>query len=305
MFYYAPVVAGNPQARLSTMSSITLLSPAKVNLTLEILGKRADRYHEIRSIIQPIGIFDEVKVELHEGKGIVLESKGFATERAEDNLAHRAAEQYLSKSGLERLVGISVSKTIPVGAGLGGGSGNAAAVLVALNRLTGTFTESELIAMGAAIGADVPFFIQMRTALVEGTGERITPLRDFPLLEYVVVNPGFELSTREVYEAYDSLGEKPPPFDSIEPVVEQFRSGGLPLRNDLEQASCSLHMGLEGIRGLLAGLGGDGVSMTGSGPTYFCVFTDARRAMEAYDYLKDGSTLRVFRASGIAGWHRL
>ena len=156
------------------MSSITLLSPAKINLTLEVLGVRTDGYHEIRSIIQPIDLFDEVSLDVEEGEGIEIESSGVSIPTGKDNLAWRAAELFLQKSGINRKINIFIRKRIPLGAGLGGGSSNAAAVLTGLNRITNALSEDDLYEIAPKIGADVPFFIRSLTASMEGIGEKLS-----------------------------------------------------------------------------------------------------------------------------------
>lgn len=287
------------------MNNITLLSPAKVNLTLEILRIRQDMYHDIRSIVQPIDIFDQITVEIIDEPHIELETIGNNVPSGEKNLAYIAAQTYLNSTGINKGVYISLNKKIPTGAGLGGGSGNAAAVLTGLNKLFKRFSDSELAELSAPIGADVPFFILNRTGLVEGIGEKVTIIRDFPLLNYVVVNPDFELSTKEVYEKFDSLNSYDPPFEDINQIIEGFKNGRFTFRNDLEKAATGLHLGIEQIRGLLEGLESGAVSMTGSGPTFFCAFWNETDALTVYDYLKDSSNYNVFLAKGIAGWHRL
>jgi len=163
------------------MSSITLLSPAKINLTLEVLGVRTDGYHEIRSIIQPIDLFDEVSIDVEEGEGIEIESSGVSIPTGKDNLAWRAAELFLQKSGINHKINIFVKKRIPLGAGLGGGSSNAAAVLTGLNRITNALSEDDLYKIAPKIGADVPFFIRSLTASMEGIGEKLSIIKKFPI----------------------------------------------------------------------------------------------------------------------------
>lgn len=127
------------------MKSITLLSPAKVNLTLKVQGKRTDGYHEIESIMQPVDLFDIVKIEVENGDEILLNLRGIKIPREKDNLAYKAAQLYLKRSGTRKKIIISIDKVIPIGAGLGGGSSNAAAVLVGLNRLLNILNENELM----------------------------------------------------------------------------------------------------------------------------------------------------------------
>jgi 4-diphosphocytidyl-2-C-methyl-D-erythritol kinase len=288
------------------MNSITLLSPAKINLTLEVFKKRPDGYHGIRSIVQPINLFDEVKIEIECGQGIGIESTGLETPKGKGNLAWKAAEVFLKESGLSLNVKVSVKKRIPLGAGLGGGSGNAAAVLVGMNRTTKKFSEDELIQLATKIGADVPLFINCRTAIIEGIGEKVTLIRDFPLFYYVLLNPGFETSTRRIYEFWDQMAKKESlTGTNMEDVVALFKEGQFPLRNDLEKPAICLYPEIKGLKERLLGMEVEAVSMTGSGSTAFGVFRDEREAKTIYDYLKDSSTFKVFLAQGISGWHRL
>lgn len=286
------------------MNSITLLSPAKLNLTLEVLGKRPDGYHEIRSIMQPVDLFDEVRIEATEGSGIDIETKGLDIAVPGENLAHRAAAEFLNRSGLELKVNVVINKRIPIEAGLGGGSGNAASVLVGLNKLYKRFSEDELIGISARIGADVPFFIHSRTSLIEGIGEKITLLPGFPLLHYVLINPDLEVPTKDVYEHWDEISSGAPAPTIIEDTIALFKEGKIPLDNALEAPAIEMFPEIISLRGLLEGLEPDGVSMSGSGPTMFGAFTVCRDAKKAYDYLKDSTTLGVYSARGIEGWHR-
>ncbi|HEX3033638.1 MAG TPA: 4-(cytidine 5'-diphospho)-2-C-methyl-D-erythritol kinase [Thermodesulfobacteriota bacterium] len=306
------------------MNSITFLSPAKVNLTLEVLGKRPDGYHEIESIIQPINLFDKVKINLEGGEGIEIESKGLEIPKGEGNLAWRAASLFLKKSGLKFSVKISIEKKIPIGAGLGGGSSNAAAVLVGMNRLTKKFGEDGLINLSPTLGADAPFFIHSRSALVRGIGEKLTLIRNFPLFHYVLLNPGFEVSTKRIYELWDEMKDRElategkeitekdylhkGSMDSAaksESIISLFRKGNFPLRNDLEEPALSLYPGIRSLKERLCSLEAEAVSMTGSGPTVFGVFRDMKKANVVYEYLRDSASFKVFLAQGISGWHRL
>ncbi|HXG30566.1 MAG TPA: 4-(cytidine 5'-diphospho)-2-C-methyl-D-erythritol kinase [Thermodesulfobacteriota bacterium] len=287
------------------MKSITLLSPAKINLTLEILGKRPDGYHEIRSIIQPVNLFDEMTIELEEGEGIEIKSTGFDVPLGERNLAWKAAHIFINEIGLKLKVRISIKKRIPVGAGLGGGSGNASAVLVGMNRLTGSLSKDELITLSPRIGADVAFFIHCRSGVVQGIGERVTLIRDFPLFYYVLINPGFQVPTNRVYELWDEVGREDITHVGLEETLSLFKRGMFPLRNDLERAATILYPEIMDLKERLISMGAQAVSMTGSGPTVFGVFRDWKKARMIYDYMKDSDTLKVFFVQGISGWHRL
>ena len=288
------------------MHSITLLSPAKINLTLEVIRKRQDGYHDIRSIVQPINLFDEVRIEVEKGDGITLESTGIEIPRGKENLAWRAAEVFLKECCISLKIRIFIKKRIPVGAGLGGGSGNAAAVLVGINRITNKFSEDDLIRFSSKIGADVPLFIHCRSSIIEGIGDKVTLISSFPLFYYVLLNPGFEVSTKRIYELWDeAFKEEGLIRDGIEHKISLFRRGEFPLINDLEKLAIAIYPEIKNLGEKLISMDVEAVSMTGSGPTVFGVFNDEKGAKRIYEYFRDSSTFKVFFAQGILGWHRL
>ncbi len=292
------------------MSTITLLSPAKINLTLEILGVRPDSYHELRSIIQPIDFFDEVRIEVEDGEGISIESSGIEIPLDSDNLAWKAADRYLKESGLSLSVKIHIKKRIPPGSGLGGGSGNAAAVLVGLNKLTSALNEEKLMHIASTIGADVSFFIRSQSGLAEGVGEKITLLRDFPLFYYLVLCPKLHISTQEIYKKWDELHtaqehKSPRAVGSdIQETVSMFKNNATPpLKNDLEEPAIELYPEINSYKKILSSMGAEAVMMTGSGSAVYALFKNEDEAVDAYDYLKTSPTFKSVLASGIKGWH--
>lgn len=294
------------------MSSVKLLSPAKINLTLEILAVRHDGYHEIRSIIQPIDLFDEVRIEALEGEGIEIESSGLEIPLDKNNLAFKAAELFLQQSGRKLKTKISINKQIPLGAGFGGGSSNAASVLIGLNRLTNALKEDDLLNMAAKIGADVPFFIRSQSSVIEGVGEKLTSLRDFPIFHYVIICPNIHSFTEDVYKKWDDLNYEDSNSQDcsqsdFEESLIKFRDDKQipPLRNDLEASAFALHPEIKSYKEILISLGLDSVLMTGSGSAVFAIFRNKEDAEEIYEYLKISPTFKVFLASGIKGWHRL
>lgn len=293
------------------MNRITLLSPAKVNLVFEILEKRDDGYHEIRTLIQPVDIFDEVDISLGEGEGIEIQMTGLDIENPEDNIAYRAANSFLQQSGIKNSVKISIKKKIPAGAGLGGGSSNAASVLVGLNRITNAFRQEKLMELASELGADVPVFIMCATSYAEGIGEKITPLRSFPLLHYIIIYPGFAISTSEIYEKWDNMNN-----DATEHLLtdeNKYRlftgfhtaEDNFPLYNDLEKAAFELYPKIKYYKGLLESFGAKSVLMSGSGSAVYAVFREQTPAREIHDYLKTSKEIDTFLAKGIHGWHRL
>ena len=286
------------------MSFVKLLSPAKVNLFLRIFRKRPDGYHELQSLLQPVSLFDEISLSVEPGEGSGLSCSGREMPSGRDNLAVAASHLSLEKAGIQKRVSIGIKKSIPLGAGLGGGSSNAAAVLVGLNRVLRKFTDRELLSMAASLGADVPFFIRSASSFVEGVGERVGVLSDFPLFHYVILFPGKSLSTREVYQRWESP-ERPP--EKIDPVslAERFRRGDFPLENGLEAAVFEMFPEILSLREIFRSLGARFVLVSGSGSSVFSVFREQREAEEIYEYLRTSSEFDVFLARGISGWHFL
>ena len=285
------------------MSFVKLLSPAKVNLFLRILRKRPDGYHDLQSLVQPVSLFDEISLSVESGEGVSLFSSGREMSSGSDNLAVAACRLYLDTASTRKKVSIKVKKNIPLGAGLGGGSSNAAAVLVGLNKILRNFADRDLLRMAASVGADVPFFIRCTSSFVEGAGEKVVVLSDFPLFHYVILFPGKSLSTGEVYDRLE-LPEQPP--EGVDPafLVERFRDG-FPLENDLEEAACGILPDILSFKEIFRSLGARYVLVSGSGSSVFSVFRERGEAEEIYEYLRTSSEFDVFLARGISGWHFL
>ena len=183
---------------------LTILAPAKLNLSLDIIGTREDGYHLLRSIMKTIAIYDTIKLKKSDRISLNCNQEEISTE--EDNLAYRAATAFFETTGIAGGVSITLEKNIPFGAGLGGGSSDAAATLTGLNQLYQTeLSLEELSLCGISIGADVPFFLSGGTALIEGIVERYTQLKNFMPCWFVVVKPAFSVNTPEAYQLFDRL----------------------------------------------------------------------------------------------------
>ena len=286
------------------MSSVRLLSPAKVNLFLRVLGRRPDGYHEIQSLAQPVSLFDEIAVSVGEGGGVSLSTAGKEVPSGGDNLAAAAASAYLEEASLEKRVSVAIRKKIPLGAGLGGGSSNAAAVLAGLDRLLGKLGEEDLLRVAARLGADVPFFTKSASSFMEGVGERVEVLPDFPLFHYVIVFPEKSVSTREVYRRWREP-ETPPERVDPAALAGEFRLGRFPLENGLEEPLLELFPGAVAAKELLRSFGAERVLVSGSGSSVFSVFGERAPAEEIYEYLRTSDDFEVFLAEGISGRHFL
>ncbi len=252
------------------MNSITLRSPAKINLCLSVLGKRPDGYHEVEMLMQMVSLYDEITV-THGGAGIRVHSEGGAVPSGEGNTAWKAAAELLKAAGMEEGLSIFIKKIIPLAAGLAGGSGNAAAVLAAANKLLSTdFDRDRLAEIGAKVGMDVPFFFFGPTAIARGRGEQVISLSPLPSFWVLLVNPGFETSTRWVYNNLNLRLTKKVDCTKIARLTVRNIAEGL--HNDLETVTAAAHPEIGRIEEALLAQGSLGVCMSGSGPTVFGIF---------------------------------
>ncbi len=263
-----------------------ITSPAKVNLFLRICGKRADGYHEIESLMCPAGLCDTLTMELG-GKGIRLSCPASGIPEDETNLAHKAAALFFREYGHEPGLSMILEKRIPAGAGLGGGSGNAASVLLGLNTLLSSpFSLEALAEMGARIGADVPFFVHGKPAWVTGIGEHIEPVTGLYPHHLVIVFPGFESSTARVYKKCNlaltrcKKIHRVPVLTGDPTYVEDL------LCNDLEIPALSEYPDIMKAREVMKETQASGVLMSGSGSSVFGVFREQAEAEETKNFLK-------------------
>jgi 4-diphosphocytidyl-2-C-methyl-D-erythritol kinase len=254
---------------------ILIIAPAKLNLFLQILGRRPDGYHDLVSLMIPVSLADVLEISAEDGPEIRLEGDLSGLPQ-EENLVYKAARALREASGTRRGVVIRITKRIPPGGGLGGGSADAAAVLKALDALWDLKVPFEdLLAIGRTIGSDVPFFLNGRAGIVRGTGDRFDPLSSsLPLPEnMVILHPSFSCATPDVYEAWDRLDHAPDPED---PRLAAFLSGGgpLPVRNDLEKAALLLYPDLVSVRQAIENSGASSVSLSGSGSCFWASYPD-------------------------------
>jgi 4-diphosphocytidyl-2-C-methyl-D-erythritol kinase len=254
-----------------------------VNLRLEVLGKRADGYHEIRTVMQRISLCDRLRISIkgEEGISVITDSPRLPVD--EGNLAYRAASCLLEEAKVKRGIEIHIRKEIPISSGLGGGSSNAASTLMALNRLLKlNYSKGQLMEMGMRIGADIPFFILEKTAIATGIGEKLQPVEIHPSVWLVLVNPGWEISTRWAYEGLNFQLTKGPIHIKLPPFFNEIGQVARILHNDLERVTIAEYPEIDGIKADLLSRGAVGSLMTGSGPTVFGLFPRKREAESAY-----------------------
>lgn len=275
-------------------SPLRLNCLAKLNLWLKVLGKRGDGYHEVNSLIVPVSLADELEISL-KGDGIDVRVKGEEAPEGPANLAYRAAGLFYERLGDRPGVGIEITKRIPPGSGLGGGSSDGAGVLKGLNELhSKPFTQAELTEMGTELGSDVPFFIGGRAAVATGRGERLHPVEGLPMMWMVVAIAPYQVSTREVYGALNLPLTREPGATTIMDFGGSLEALVPLMVNDLERVTMAAHGELEQIKGELLSLGALRALMSGSGASIFGLFTDGDRAEEAGCRLKLASGWRSF-----------
>lgn len=275
---------------------------AKVNLTLDVLGKRPDGYHDLKSVMQTITLCDEVIISLGTGKEWKLSCDAPGVPCDSRNLCWKAAEVFFGAAGIDpNGLEMLIIKRIPSQAGLGGGSADAAAVLRALNRhYDGRFHEEELADLGAKVGSDVPFCVLGGTAMAEGRGERLRKLKPIPDCFFVVVKPAFPVSTPALFRQLDSEEIRTrPDNDAMEQAIlrgDPEEIGRL-LYNVFEPVVARDHPEIEDIRRMLLDAGAMGCRMSGSGSACFGIAKDEETARRMYETLKKKYPRTYFAAS--------
>jgi 4-diphosphocytidyl-2-C-methyl-D-erythritol kinase len=265
--------------------TVHLESTAKVNLRLEILKKREDGYHELRTILQKINLHDSLHFSLKKERGISIKTNHPNLPVGKKNLVYQAVQSILKKSDYRGGVLIEIEKRIPLGAGLGGGSSNAAATLKAMNQLLKiNLPKKELMAMGLEIGADVPFFFLEGAAIASGIGERLKKI-ELPELWFVLIYPNFEVSTRWAYQNFVLTKRK---FHiNLHKLLRTSKEISNLLWNDLEGVVSREYPQIGMMKKMLYSAGALGALMTGSGPTVFGVFSEEGGASKAYKKVKN------------------
>lgn len=263
---------------------------AKINIALDVVGKREDGYHLLRMIMQTVDIYDLIEVKKNNINEIRILTNKYYLPTDERNLAYKAAKIFMESFKIKSGVDINIKKNIPVCAGMAGGSTDAATVLYLMNKVFNINAKNEeLEKVALKIGADVPYCIEGGTALCEGVGEKITKLKDFKDKILVVVKPNFGVSTKEVYGELDI--NKVYKHVSVEGIIRDMENDNLygvcsKMKNILENVTIKKHRVLREIKDELRRYGAVGAMMSGSGPTIFGFFDDMLTAQRAYEEMK-------------------
>lgn len=274
------------------MNELTMHAHAKINLGLDVIGKREDGYHELRMIMQTINLYDKLTFSLREDSEIHLTSNLTSLPCNDNNLIIKAVKLMTERFSLTRGVDIKLSKHIPIAAGMAGGSSDAAVTLKAMNELfeLGLSLE-ELMELGVTLGADVPYCLMEGTALSEGIGEILTPLTAVPRCHILIVKPNTNVSTRYVYQNLKITEETiHPDITGMVEAIEQNQLSGILSRlgNVLETVTIPKCPKIAEIKEEMLRLGALGSLMSGSGPTVFGIFTSYSKAKAAYEEFKKG-----------------
>ena len=291
------------------MRTMQSRAPAKINVYLRIVGRRPDGYHLLDSLMVPISLYDDIHITVARGEEraatpgaalVVVSCDDPTVPGGETNLAYKAAALICQEAGLQARIAIHLRKRIPAGAGLGGGSSNAATVLKSLNALLALgWTEARLCQLGARLGADVPFFIPCRPARIGGIGDIVTTVPPLPARSVVLVVPPFGVSTPWAYRRFDELPSVRLPL--AQPW--QFTPGQWPARelliNDLERAVLPAYPPIAALKDALLRLGAEGVLMSGSGSSVFGIFRHRTAAEQAVTPLQAHG--RVFLVEPLPG----
>lgn len=277
--------------------TLVVKAPAKLNVGLRVTGKREDGYHELITIMVPVALYDLVELSPCD-QGINLEVSGYPVPADSENLAFRAAQAFFGCSGIKGGVEIGLRKEIPVAAGLGGGSSDAAATLLGLNAMWGRpLDDRSLAGLAVGLGADVPFFLMGKPALARGIGELLEPIDKWPELWYVIVTPPIEVSTAWVYRSLKiGLTSRNLAFNIPDFEATPFEVAGF-LINDLEAVTAAHFPVITRIKALLLDAGAEGALMSGSGPSVYGIFKTEEKAGRARERLEGLG--KVFAVRGI------
>src|SRR4030042_3695596 len=273
------------------MKEIEIDSYSKINLTLNILGKRRDGYHNIETIMQSINLADRIFIK-EEKEGVQIKCSHPLVPTDTQSLTYRSAEKILNRYRIKKGVQIEIDKKIPLASGMAGGSANSASILVGINKLFAlNLSNKDLREIGEELGMDVPFCIQNGTALAYHRGEKVTPLPPInPPLWIIVINPGFEIPTKWAYNNLDLSLIKREKNNTI-PMLNALKEGGLEgiaknLFNSFEELIIKKYREIGEIKDRLIEEGALGALMSGSGPTVFGIAQNKEQVLKIYEKLK-------------------
>lgn len=272
------------------MNSIELKSRAKINLSIDVLGKREDGYHLVKMIMQTIDLYDIIKIKELSTNDIIIKSNSSDIPLNNDNIVYKAINLLKDKFNINKGAEVFIQKNIPVAAGMAGGSSNAAAVLVGLNEIWGlNLSEGELQELGFKLGADVPFCISGRPAIAQGVGEKLSYIKGLPKnVNILICKPEIFVSTKEVYEGLElnNLINRPNNKLLLELLEKEDIQGvSKNMSNVLEGVTSKMHLEIQEIKNIMLECDALGAMMSGSGPTVFGLFENIEDALKGKERL--------------------
>lgn len=271
--------------------SVKVKARAKINVILDILGKRDDGYHEIKTIMQTLDLFDTITVSKNDGGIITISTNSGKIPADSSNLSYKAAECLKENYNINGGIAVKIDKKIPVAAGLAGGSSDCAATLIAVRDLYNLpASDSELAEIGKSMGADVPYCIYGGTYLAEGIGEKLTKLPPFPMINVLIAKPDIDVSTAWVYKNFDlSNVRKSPDTDKMREYIKENNIQGIcrGLCNVLESVTAEKYSIIDDIKKAMIKFGALGAIMSGSGPTVFGLYMEKKECEIAFNYLRE------------------
>ncbi|MEG0806296.1 MAG: 4-(cytidine 5'-diphospho)-2-C-methyl-D-erythritol kinase [Lachnospiraceae bacterium] len=285
------------------MEKIKLKAYAKINIGLDVIGKRPDGYHEVNMVMQTVTLHDTVYLSIRTKPEITVRTNLYYLPCNENNLAYQAAKLLMEEFHLTNGIDIRLKKEIPVAAGMAGGSTDAATVLVGMNRLFELgLTRKELMKRGVQLGADVPYCIMRGTALAEGIGEQLTKLPPMPKCVVLVAKPPVSVSTKNVYELLDGMHKQEHP--DIPGILEGIKCGKLEqiiphMGNILESVTVAMHPQIMYLKELMLREGAMQAMMSGSGPAVFGFFYQKEQAEKVANLLKEKNLVQQVNVTGI------
>ena len=285
------------------MDKLELKALGKINLGLDVLGRRDNGYHDVRMVMQTVYLYDQIKIERTKEPGIQLSTNLFYLPVNENNLAYQAANLLMEEFQISEGVKITLDKHIPVAAGMAGGSSNAAAVLFGINQMFSLgLSQKELMERGVTLGADVPYCIMRGTVLAEGIGEILTPLPDMPKCYILIAKPPISVSTKMVYEKLDAHEiQEHPDIDGILHGLENqdLQQIASCMGNVLEKVTIEEYPVIEEIKSVMKDNGALNAMMSGSGPTVFGIYDDKQQAKNAASKIKELQLAKQVYVTGI------
>ena len=300
--FYETILFDINSELLKSKESKNIRAYAKLNIRLKITGRRPDGYHNLVSIMVPVSLYDLLELTIIPSGKISLFCQGHSTGKDEENLAYLAADSFFSRTGITKGLAIRMKKNIPVGAGLGGGSSDAASVLNTLNEMfSNPLSFKELSELGAGLGADVPFFLYNRPCIARGIGEILEPIENWPKIWYVIVTPPLHVSTSWVYANLKLKLTKGEYKFILNFLGKEFFDASNILENDLESVTCSYFPFIHEIKNSLSNAGAEGVLMSGSGPSVFGIFNSEGVASQAKEIIIPQNLGDVFAVEQIDG----